>query len=533
MNFKNYLVTVTRAQNTLRIYTDDKVKLKERLIENKGNKISSLELIEMNKSKEKAIKTSSSNHNNLQNSSPIRHAPSKTTQIKNPLRYDKYVIENIKKGLNQDAESIAIELLGKPKLKGNNFLKFGSNQGSLSVTIKGEREGWWNDFSEAGGRNMLSFIQKYAGLSKREALEFGAKRLGIMVDNKGNFGVETKIRKETLDSVAIESSTESLKKRVAFAKSLASQSVPIKGTLAEKYLNKHRSIILESYPEDIRFHQGIYSKINGKTLPAMLVIARNAKGDIQAVQATYLDKKTENKVNESNIPVPKQTFGSLKGAALTIKGFRDAPTLIAEGTETGLSLAQALSNKNIKITLGISNFKNIDIKSLSSKVIFCLDNDGKEIKQNHLIIDSINRILEAKNNVLIMIPESLEGGKKDFNDVLKVEGTEGIKREYHKAFAAHELLPNSKNVKQIDVSAKENIQMALNNQANRTVNFAKINVVLTKTDIKISDNTIALLAKEMSNSQEINRSTLDSARQLLSGNEVIKTSQKIDFEQEI
>ena len=35
-------------------------------------------------------------------------------------------------------------------------------------------------------------------------------------------------------------------------------------------------------------------------------------------------------------------------------------------------------NVNVKITLSKSNFKNIDSKTLSEKVIFCVDNDGKE-----------------------------------------------------------------------------------------------------------------------------------------------------------
>ena len=74
----------------------------------------------------------------------------------------------------------------------------------------------------------------------------------------------------------------------------------------------------------------------GHPCPAMLVIARNKSGQIQAVQATYLDNETAQKIDKSIVKIQKQTFGVLHGAAVSIPGEKGAPTLIAEGTETGL-----------------------------------------------------------------------------------------------------------------------------------------------------------------------------------------------------
>src|SRR5207253_1325479 len=81
----------------------------------------------------------------------------------------------------------------------------------------------------------------------------------------------------------------SVAQRKAFASRLVSESQAIRGTLAEKYLREHRGIDLHQWPDSIRFHPGIYSGVNRQTLPALLVIARDDRGQIQAVQATWLD----------------------------------------------------------------------------------------------------------------------------------------------------------------------------------------------------------------------------------------------------
>ena len=186
---------------------------------------------------------------------------------------------------------------------------------------------------------------------------------------------------------------------------------------------------------DIRFHAGVYSKLNGKTHPAMLVIARDAEGNIKAVQATYLDPLTHGKVDKSEVAIQKQTFGVMKGAAVTIRGNKHAPTLIAEGIETALSLKQALPDATVKVTLSKANFKNIDPETLTAKTIFCLDCDGQDLKKDKVIHDATKRLLEANKQVAFMVPATHQQQKIDYNDVLKTSGVKSIQHDFKHAIS--------------------------------------------------------------------------------------------------
>ncbi len=432
MNLKTFLVTITRPVNELRLYTDDKQKLQELVTNRRGDKLSSLEVIgQYPSSKVAKAKTA-----RVGNENKPTDAPSSPTQAKETkARYDRMTMDRIIDGVNKDAEKIAKHLLGTPRVNGGSFLKFGNNQGSLSVTIKGERQGWWNDFSEGkGGRSMLSFVQHQAGLPKQEAIEFCARWVGV-----GDAGLVLPsgklIKTDTSSSIKLNDSSKTEEaKKVAFAKKLASQSEPAMGTVVERYLKEQRGIVMEKLPEDVRYHAGVYSKLNGQTHPAMLVIARDHLGNIKAVQATYLDPVTGKKVDAATIRVQKQSFGSLKSSTVTLgKSENSAPTLIAEGMETGLSLKQALPHTTVKVTLSKSNFLNIDSKSVGEKVVFCLDQDGKDIKSDKTVFESAKRLSDVNKQVSLMIPSAASGVKQDYNDVLKQAGEVAIRRDFESA----------------------------------------------------------------------------------------------------
>lgn len=460
-----FLVSLTRAVNVFRLYTDNVNNLLKMVEKNHGKKISSLEVIgkfsDKNKNKNQAMSASNSKSSEkVQNALPSKNEKSFKN---NHPKFDRYSIERIKEGVNREAEKIATDILGNPKLRGSNFIKFGNNQGSLSVTTKGEKQGWWNDFGgEGGGKNMLSFIQKQLGLSRQGALQYAAKWLGIYPDSHGEFNKNKMIKSNKDQQILDKQLKQEQKAKVNFAKKLAGQSNPISGTIVEKYLKEHRAIDLKEYPDDIRFHPGIYSKLNGKIYPAMLVIARDNQGKIQAVQATYLDPNTATKVDKSTIKIQKQTFGVMKGAAVTIKGQKGALTLIAEGAETGLSVAQAISNATVKITLSKSNFVNIDVKLLSEKTVFCLDNDGKDLKSDKVIASAVKRLVEANKQVSIMMPTTLNSAKQDYNDILKMAGVDPIKNDLKNAIS-YENIYGDMNKNNLSLSSSQVNMLKQNN----------------------------------------------------------------------
>jgi conjugative relaxase-like TrwC/TraI family protein len=430
MNLKTFLVTLTRPINELRIYTDDKDKLKECISNNPADKSSSLEVIGEYPSavkKQQIVKE-------------IRPELSGITQPKY-TKSQRYDIKQIVAGMNQDAERIATDLLGKPKTRTANYLQFGSHSGSLRVTINGAKQGLWNDFSgertvngKTGG-NMLQFIEVFGNMSKKESIQYAARQLGMDVTKEKNtyqtLGCKKIATKKDLKQQQ-HSERKLQQSKINFARKLAAESEHLKGTIVEKYLTTHRGIEMENYPDDVRYHPGIYSKINDKTNPAMLVIARDKKGNIQAVQATYLDKETAAKIGKSIIKIQKQTFGVLNGTTVNINSNKGDRTLIAEGTETGLSLAKAMPNFNVKVTLGKSNLLHLDTHYLSKNVTLCVDNDGQNIKEDKLILEAAKRLIESGKEVRLAIPTALHT-KQDYNDIIREKGTNTIVKDIKNA----------------------------------------------------------------------------------------------------
>jgi conjugative relaxase-like TrwC/TraI family protein len=432
MNLKTFLVTLTRPINELRIYTDDKDQLKTCISNNPADKSSSLEVI--------------GEYPSASKKPPInKEIKPDIVRINQPnhVKSQQYDIKQVIAGLSQDAERIAIDLLGKPKTRTANYLQFGSHNGSLRVTINGTKQGLWNDFSgeitvngKTGG-NMLKFIEVFGNMGKKEAIQYAARRLGMDVNDDINTlqrSENPKITSKKDLKLQQQAELKLQQNKINFAKKLAGESEPLKGTIVEKYLKEHRGVEMQTYPEDVRYHPGIYSKINDKTSPAMLVIARDKKGNIQAVQATYLDKETAAKIDKSTVKIQKQTFGVLSGATVNINSNGGDRTLIAEGTETGLSLAKALPKFNVKVTLGKANLLHLDPQGISENIILCLDNDGKNSKEDKLISDAGRRLNESGKAVKIAMPTAFSK-KHDYNDIIKEKGVDSIKNDIKNAIS--------------------------------------------------------------------------------------------------
>lgn len=174
--------------------------------------------------------------------------------------------------------------------------------------------------------------------------------------------------------------------------------------------------------EDLKFHPRLYSTANKGKFPALIAIARNHTGDIQAIQATYLNPVTANK---ADVEVKKQTFGVLKGANVLLQRgpHNDVGSLYCEGVETGLSVKHADRHKNIYAVLGISNFKTIPLSSREQPIFLCLDNDGNNSATQKQIAQACERL--CKEGVTVYTNQPLEP-KTDYNDVLKLNGVHAI-----------------------------------------------------------------------------------------------------------
>lgn len=218
--------------------------------------------------------------------------------------------------------------------------------------------------------------------------------------------------------------------------SIISKSEPIQGTVAEKYLQSRGTDLTES--DDLRFLKRVNTGAqNNEKRPfasALLGIVRDEKGEVKAIQMTYLDPVSGKKIDE--LPIKKRSMGSLKGGSVMLAKSESVAQLcfISEGIETGLSVQQALKtmkngHSEVMATLGISNFSDVAALTKAQNIVLVLDNDGAGAQSQKLIDKAIVKLQESGKMVHTMKPEMLDGKKTDFNDLLKAGKLDAIIQE--------------------------------------------------------------------------------------------------------
>jgi hypothetical protein len=170
------------------------------------------------------------------------------------------------------------------------------SRGSLRVWVRGPKKGFWSDFEgDDRARNVLDLIMQLRHCSFREALEWAAAWLG----SPGNARPIARPRSEPKPKHDQPAKTR------RYAQRLFGESVPVLGTLAERYLREHRGIA-GPLPVETRFHPAVWSKEAQRTFPAWLLPAFEGS-KLRRVQAVFLDPETAAK---AKLEFPKVTFGA-------------------------------------------------------------------------------------------------------------------------------------------------------------------------------------------------------------------------------
>ena len=440
-NVRSFYIGISRAISHLVIYTDNKAKFLKQLLRNPGNKYSALEVVGELKEKE-----TPNIERNIQDIKNIK-------KIEKQINADFYSVKETKLTLENQAEAVVKNLLGEPnnKLSSSTEWRYG-NKGSLVINMASNKRGLWYNFETGESGNLIRLLQKELGLNFPQVLKYASDRFGGFLSQ--DHILPTKINKDQTQLVNKDSSknTEAnIEKNIEknktseYAQKLAKESLPISGTIVEKYLKEHRGIkSIEG--EDIRYHPKVFTGKNEKQkyLPAMLSIGRDKDGNIQCVQATYLDPKTANK---ADLDVKKRTYASPSGVLVSLErqeqesiepdtnennkssnnnksnknDKKNKISFIAEGVETGLSVKDAVGgmkntkNSEVVVTLGKSNFTSIDPQSIGDKVVFCLDNDGQKTFTDSTIHKAAERLIGFGKEVFIAIPGKIND-KKDKNN---------------------------------------------------------------------------------------------------------------------
>lgn len=376
-------------------------------------------------------------------------------------------------------------IFGEPKKVSSREMRY---SGGLVVTLKGRKAGLWFDFTSQEGGNPINAIMREQGCDFKEALMIGAQ-----ISNTEIIDVQGISLKSTSNHKEFEKSEQ--KNKIKSAQSVYQNCVSPQGTLAEKYLKEHRkipditSLNVKYWPKGAAWlnmdENGNLIKSKNK-IPALVIPAYDEKGQLKAVQRIYLDEKTGGK--NTFMGNAKLSKGLIKGSAGVIqKGEKDGRIYIAEGPETGASIASVDKKSTVITSFGLSNIQNISevIKSFNpSEVIIAGDNDSNSkvdiTKQTLMAADVLKENgIDAK----VIFPEKIIGqSKTDWNDVLKYHGEESLKNQLEKAI--------NENHKSPDIM-DEDIKKFIHNMEEKD-GFDKINKgsildkVQTKSDINLS-----------------------------------------------
>lgn len=213
-NQRSLLVVLTRATHQVTLYTDDKVRLLQAVKNNPGRKSSALEAVgEIPSAFTPQSPPGLSPHisqdrrgydqivskpfypdeqaapgmGTFENPDAWRstisqpegrpdhpnHPESKLT-IKSesintkPTPSPRLDAQRISQLLTDQAESVVEQLLGEPKTKTGGQYRYGSKQGSLIVTLAGDKRGLWYDFQTGEGGHLLDLIAFKKDLDKRQ-----------------------------------------------------------------------------------------------------------------------------------------------------------------------------------------------------------------------------------------------------------------------------------------------------------------------------------------------------------------------------
>jgi putative DNA primase/helicase len=202
-----------------------------------------------------------------------------------------------------------------------------------------------------------------------------------------------------------------------------------------KSRNSVRDIVDRIEPIDDRsradeylYSRGITMKLDGLPIhydpqtKAAVFIATDAAGKPQFVHNIYLTPKGE-KRGTQNLPNAKRTIGAMSGAAVKFTGDKSR-LILAEGTETGLSIHQATGYEVWACCGQVFTIAPLPPKS---DVIIARDWHSPGTPADDMLIRQATELVKVGHKVRIATPPDPNKDGWDFNDTLREDGEEVIR----------------------------------------------------------------------------------------------------------
>jgi hypothetical protein len=235
---------------------------------------------------------------------------------------------------------------------------YGTPGRSLFVRISGYRAGKWCDAATGEYGDLLDLIMLNRGLGFRGTLAEARSFLHLPRPPEPP-GPSPHENSDVYDPVAA-------------ARRLFAASVPITGTLAERYLHG-RGIYLTQDHTALRFHPHCYyrNEIGFEAWPAMIAAVSDLGGVITGVHRTWLDPATFDKAPADQ---PRRALGQLLGNAVHFGQLGDI-AIAAEGLETALTFKMLFPSLPVLAALSAGHLGALILPDIVQRLYVARDND--------------------------------------------------------------------------------------------------------------------------------------------------------------
>lgn len=259
---------------------------------------------------------------------------------------------------------------------------------SLAIYLKDSV--WrWNCFAGCGTGDVLDFVQRLHNVSLREA----ARMLGA----------------STLPTLHVHQPPPAEKReRIAEARSIWRNAVPVHGTPAETYL-RSRGLHLP-IPKSIRFARLPYGK-RGREYPCLIAAVGSVDNKLVGIQRTFINDAGTGK---AAVPKAKLSLGRVSGGAIRLAPCA-ASLVVCEGIEDGLTLMQEMG-RAVWVAAGASMLPNMQFPQGVRSIVIGADGDEAGDAAARKAAEAF-----AARGLSARIIRPTEGFK-DFNDELRGVG---------------------------------------------------------------------------------------------------------------
>ncbi|WP_444860457.1 DUF7146 domain-containing protein, partial [Photobacterium iliopiscarium] len=385
-NLRRAYIDISRASQHAMIFTDNEKGLMRSWLNNFDNNTSAIETVN---------KTYYPNEHHFNTQSIPRENPK--YQQHGEFKLSLYA-KDLAQQLTPFTESLAIELLGQPNnsKSDKDYLAFGQGQSHLKVSLTGEYRGYFRDWTTGDKGNLINLIMSAKSFNFKDAVNFAEQ---ILSEPENHDLIKNERHDKLVDTLPKQVSE--LKDR---AISYFEQGVEIKETIANNYINNQTYHDFESHPA-LRFHEQVYSSETKSTHPALLAALTNNKGEIEAIEITYLNKDGD---VADNIKTPKRLMGNKSGHGIMLNdGTLPDISVVAIGLENGIALL-GVNTHDVDI-IAVNNthdLRTLDTKALREQIIIMASES--QLSNKNLISEITDKLTTQGHNISI-VKEAMDG----------------------------------------------------------------------------------------------------------------------------